>query len=402
MKAFIALSLLFLSSFSYATPVQNFEAVNTPISDFVRWFSIESGQTIVLGSGTDQDISVNAVGLTREELAPFFNAVISAHGLKLIQKDGFYSVVLDETVIAPIEPVTAKLYKLQNVRNTKVITLIQSMLNSSLTQVNTDTKKPINKSSVDLLPTTNAIIVTGSQTQITLLDTLIQGIDRNQNQVLVESIITEVQLNDAKEVGLDMSYLTSSGFELISSPIKSFDPLSDSHAIFKGGDFTALVKAIQNSEDTKLLSKPDILIIDREKGHISVGQNVPFLTSTETTDGGKTIQQIERKDVGVSLTVIPHIIGDHVLLQITQESSSVSNSAVASDIITNKRTLQTVIKVQSGQTVTLGGLISTEDRESVSGVPLLMDIPYIGQLFQSTSNEQIQKELKVVIKTTII
>lgn len=173
MKAFIALSLLFLSSFSYATPVQNFEAVNTPISDFVRWFSIESGQTIVLGSGTDQDISVNAVGLTREELAPFFNAVISAHGLKLIQKDGFYSVVLDETVIAPIEPVTAKLYKLQNVRNTKVITLIQSMLNSSLTQVNTDTKKPINKSSVDLLPTTNAIIVTGSQTQITLLDTLI-------------------------------------------------------------------------------------------------------------------------------------------------------------------------------------------------------------------------------------
>ncbi|MFL9777614.1 hypothetical protein BCU73_008115 [Vibrio cyclitrophicus] len=85
-----------------------------------------------------------------------------------------------------------------------------------------------------------------------------------------------------------------------------------------------------------------------------------------------------------------------------QESSSVTNSAIASDIITNKRTLQTVVKVRDRQTIALGGLISSEERKSVSGVPVLMDIPLLGALFRSEGTSQIKKELKVVIKTTIL
>ncbi|MEZ9171306.1 hypothetical protein AB4122_07570 [Vibrio cyclitrophicus] len=165
---------------------------------------------------------------------------------------------------------------------------------------------------------------------------------------------------------------------------------------------SALVKAVQSSEDTELLSRPNMLIMDREKGYITVGQNVPFLTSSEVTDGGNTIQRIERQDVGVSLEVVPHVLGDDVVLIINQESSSVTNSAIASDIMTNKRTLQTVVKVRDRQTIALGGLISSEERKSVSGVPLLMDIPLLGGLFRSEGTSQIKKELKVVIKTTIL
>ncbi|MCE7534838.1 secretin N-terminal domain-containing protein [Aliivibrio fischeri] len=403
MKVFIALSLLTLSFFSNAsTPVQNFETVNAPISDFVRWFSLESGQTIVLGNGVNALVSVNAVGLTRSELAPFFTAVLNAHGYVLKKENGFYTVVINEKSIEPTEPTTAKLYRLAHVRNNSVTQLIQSTLNGSLTQTNTESKQKVNNSTVDVLPTTNAIIVTGTKKQIEILDTLIKAIDRPQRQVFIESVISETEINDAQEIGVDMSYLGSAGFELVSSPIGAFDALNDSHAIYKGGDFTALVKAVYQSQNTKLLSRPNILILDRERGYITVGQNVPFLTSTETSDGGNVTQQIERKDVGVSLTVTPHIIGDDIQLSIKQESSSVSNSAIASDIITNTRTLQTSVKIKNGQTIALGGLISNEEKKSVSGIPLLMDIPWLGELFKSTSTDEVQKELKIIMKITVL
>ena len=142
--------------------------------------------------------------------------------------------------------------------------------------------------------------------------------------------------------------------------------------------------------------------MDRERGYITVGQNVPFLVSTETTDGGNTVQSIKRKDVGVSLTVTPHILRDMVVLQITQESRSVSDSTIASDIITNKRTLSTTVVVKDGETIVLDGLISHETRTTETGVPVLKDMPLVGNLFKSTSKEDDKKDLKVILKTSLL
>ncbi|MEC6823614.1 hypothetical protein VXS02_09245 [Photobacterium piscicola] len=108
---------------------------------------------------------------------------------------------------------------------------------------------------------------------------------------------------------------------------------------------------------------------------------MPFLVSSEVTDGGNTIQKIERQNVGVSLRVTPHIIGDTVLMNINQTSSSVSNSDIASDIITNNRQIQTVIQAKDGQSIILGGLVGEESRNNDRGVPILKDIPLIGSLF---------------------
>lgn len=241
------------------------------------------------------------------------------------------------------------------------------------TQAQTTQKESNSNYDVQILPTTNSIIVTGSPDQITKIDALIAGIDRPQKQVFIEAIITETLIDDSEEFGVNLELaLDNAGF--ITQPI-AIDKAVDNLLFYDSGDFSALVKAVQSSEDTELLSRPNMLIMDREKGYITVGQNVPFLTSSEVTDGGNTIQRIERQDVGVSLEVVPHVLGDDVVLIINQESSSVTNSAIASDIITNKRTLQTVVKVRDRQTIALGGLISSEERKSVSGVPLLMDIP---------------------------
>nr|WP_268874386.1 hypothetical protein [Photobacterium phosphoreum] len=159
---------------------------------------------------------------------------------------------------------------------------------------------------------------------------------------------------------------------------------------------------MSTNSKTKLLSKPHLLITDREQGYITVGQNVPFLISTEVTDGGNTIQKIERQNVGVSLRVTPHIIGDTVLMNINQTSSSVSNSDIASDIITNNRQIQIVIQAKDGQSIILGGLVGEESRNNDTGVPILKDIPLIGSLFGSTSDREINNQLSVLIKVSII
>ncbi|SBT15594.1 secretin N-terminal domain-containing protein [Vibrio celticus] len=397
------LRVILLITFCLSLPVRAsapavFESRNTPIAEFVSWFATYTGQTVVLGQGVTGKVSFTAPELKQSEYASFFDSVLRSHGYELGYSNGVYTVSVDTDTFLPTEPPVVKLYRFQNVRNTKVTELVNSMLRA--TQAQTTQKQSNSNYDVQILPTTNSIIVTGAPDQITKIDTLIAGIDRPQKQVFIEAIITETLIDDSEEFGVNLELaLDNAGF--ITQPI-AIDKAVDNLLFYDSGDFSALVKAVQSSEDTELLSRPNMLIMDREKGYITVGQNVPFLTSSEVTDGGNTIQRIERQDVGVSLEVVPHVLGDDVVLIINQESSSVTNSAIASDIITNKRTLQTVVKVRDRQTIALGGLISSEERKSVSGVPLLMDIPLLGGLFRSEGTSQIKKELKVVIKTTIL
>ncbi|MFA0257232.1 secretin N-terminal domain-containing protein [Vibrio cyclitrophicus] len=397
------LRVILLITFCLSLPVRAsapavFESRDTPIAEFVSWFATYTGQTVVLGQGVTGKVSFTAPDLKQSEYASFFDSVLRSHGYELGYSNGVYTVSVDTDTFLPTEPPVVKLYRFQNVRNTKVTELVNSMLRA--TQAQTTQKQSNSNYDVQILPTTNSIIVTGSPDQITKIDALIAGIDRPQKQVFIEAIITETLIDDSEEFGVNLELaLDNAGF--ITQPI-AIDKAVDNLLFYDSGDFSALVKAVQSSEDTELLSRPNMLIMDREKGYITVGQNVPFLTSSEVTDGGNTIQRIERQDVGVSLEVVPHVLGDDVVLIINQESSSVTNSAIASDIITNKRTLQTVVKVRDRQTIALGGLISSEERKSVSGVPLLMDIPLLGGLFRSEGTSQIKKELKVVIKTTIL
>ncbi|MFB9136824.1 secretin N-terminal domain-containing protein [Vibrio olivae] len=390
--------LLLLSPVSHAQDAGTFETSNTPISEFVAWAAREMNQPIVLGRGVSGTVSFTAPNLQPDEYLSFFNSVLYAHGYGVKYHDGLYTVVPMDESIQEIEPSSVKLYHLKNVRNSKVAELIGSTLKATRTTIVNN--NAIDNYTVEILPTTNGLIVTGTNDQITKIDALISGIDTPQRQVFIEAIITETSIDDSQEIGVNLqAALDKAGFVTNTSLI---DVLTDNAVVFDGGDFSALVKAVEASENTDLLSRPNLLVMDRERGYITVGQNVPFLISTETTDGGKTVQRIERQDVGVSLDVTPHIVDDHIVLSISQESQAVTNSSIAADIITNKRSLQTVVKVSDKQTIMLGGLISKDERRRESGVPVLKDIPFIGALFRSERSEVIKKELRIVIKTTIL
>jgi general secretion pathway protein D len=177
-----------------------------------------------------------------------------------------------------------------------------------------------------------------------------------------------------------------------------------------GISFAAILQALGTNSESNLLSTPSILTLDNEEASIVVGQEVPFRSGSFTTgsDGANNpFTTIKRENVGITLRVVPHIHdGDAVRLEVGQEVSSVVNSNVSttgfSDIVTNKRTIDTTILADDRQTIVLGGLIQDDIIETGSKIPLLGDIPLAGRLFRSDSTERVKRNLLVFLRPTIL
>ncbi|MDP4652480.1 MAG: type II secretion system protein GspD, partial [Haliea sp.] len=174
---------------------------------------------------------------------------------------------------------------------------------------------------------------------------------------------------------------------------------------------TVILNALKEKSNANILSTPSLLTLDNQEAYITVGQNVPFVTgsftSTGTGDGAQNpFQTIERQNVGITLKVTPHISeGDSVVLDISQEVSSLSNTSVvlqASDLITNERVLQTKVLASDGRMVVLGGLIKDDVQDGSQKVPLLGDIPFFGRLFRNDAVQVVKTNLLIFIRPTII
>ncbi len=157
-----------------------------------------------------------------------------------------------------------------------------------------------------------------------------------------------------------------------------------------------------------VLSTPHILTSDNSDAEIMVGENVPFLSQLErgsATASQPILQSIERKDVGIRLKIKPKISeGDFVKLEIYQEISAISptTTAGASDLITTKRSADTTVVVKDRQTVVIGGLIQNRQVKDVTKVPILGDIPILGWLFKSSTDQNQKTNLLVFITPYII
>jgi len=176
-----------------------------------------------------------------------------------------------------------------------------------------------------------------------------------------------------------------------------------------GFSFAVILQAIASSSAANLLSTPSILTLDNEEAKILVGQEVPFRTGsfTTTADGANNpFQTIQREDVGITLTVTPHIHdGTALRLEISQEVSSVVLASLlegSPGIITNKRTIDTTILAEDRQTIVLGGLIQDDIQHNERKVPLLGDIPWLGRLFRVDEETHDKRSLLVFLRATIL
>src|SRR6266480_1010628 len=177
----------------------------------------------------------------------------------------------------------------------------------------------------------------------------------------------------------------------------------------------ALARALQAKNLGNILSTPNLLTLDNYQAKIVIGQNVPFITgsfasaATITPAAGvgavNPFQTIERKDVGLTLRIKPQISeGSTIRLEIYQEVSSVNTTTRtgASDLVTDKRSLETKVVVDDGNTIVLGGLIQNTLNITMQQIPLLGDIPFLGALFRFKSEERKRTNLMIFLRPVII
>lgn len=289
----------------------------------------------------------------------------------------------------------------------------------------------------------NALIIRAEPAQMFELKKVIELLDTRRVQVLIEAAIVEVSTDFAKDLGSELIIADTQGETLplgITAPsgvlakillaqagvpvgsistIPSNTDLGTSpllaagRANSDGVSFAFILRALIQNSDVNLLSTPSILTLDNQKAKIVVGQSVPFRTGSTTTGSGGTVNPfttIERQDVGLTLEVTPHIHDANLVrLEIYQEVSEVDQTSLgavgnegSSDLITNKRTIETTVLVDDGEIIVLGGLMRDKITFSESRVPVLGAIPLLGRLFKSTSNKHEKQNLLVFLRPTVL
>ena len=286
---------------------------------------------------------------------------------------------------------------------------------------------------------TNSIIISSEQNNINNVKNLISKLDIRRAQVLVEAIIVELSETAANKLGVEsvfsgansqeipvgMTRLNSGGPDLVSIIASGSDQdnaalsssavasILNSKGLVAGiGDLTSgednfavLINAIQEDQNSNILSKPSILAMDNETAKSSDGQEIPVTTGESLgSNNSNPFRTTSRQEVGISLEVTPQINeGNSVLLDIKIEVSGVAGVVSSGvDLITNKRTIETTALVENNEIMVLGGLIDEDLQENVNKVPILGSIPLVGRLFQSSSDSTVKRNLMVFIKPRIM
>ncbi len=285
-------------------------------------------------------------------------------------------------------------------------------------------------------PATNSLIITAPEPQYRQLRAVIDKLDARRAQVFVESLIAEVNADQAAQFGIQWQTAVGNagngtvgvigtnfgagGKNIInlatqgaSGTVTPPTGLNLGAANLTNGIYVLgfLANFLESTGSGNILSTPNLLTLDNEEAKIVIGQNVPFVTGQYTnaaaTAGGvvNPFQTIERKDVGLTLRVKPQISeSGTVKLAIFQEVSSVQASSLnsATGLITNKRSIESNVLVDDGAIVVLGGLLQDEYSGNQDKVPGLGDLPFIGHLFKSESRSRKKTNLMVFLRPVVV
>jgi general secretion pathway protein D len=283
-------------------------------------------------------------------------------------------------------------------------------------------------------PSTNALIINASPQDYETLKQVIVQLDVRRRQVYVEAIVMEVRLSTQRALGIEMQGAAGTGNGILLGRVnfRNLNAFSDPTGAALGSISGLLAAAASNqtirlpngtvvpaqqliitaaegNNDVNILSAPNIVTTDNQEAEIVVGQNVPFIASTSTseTNLGNVFNTIERRDVGITLRLTPQISeGGMVRLDIFEEVSAlVQNSLINANQlgpVTTIRSATTSVVVRDKQTVVIGGLISDGTDNQENSVPFISDIPVIGNLFRSTSGMREKINLLIFLTPHII
>jgi general secretion pathway protein D len=258
----------------------------------------------------------------------------------------------------------------------------------------------------------NAVLVYATADENDQVEAMLSKIDIEPLQVRIDATIAEVDLTGALQYGTQF-YFKSGGINAVLSESTS-TALETSFPGFvlsgHGSDAAPLaISALQSVTKVRVLSSPELMVLDNQAASLKVGDSVPYLSQTSQstlTSDAQIIQSINYRDTGVIMRVTPHIGDDGlVTMDISQEVSAVSPTQTTTGIDSptfTERTVSSRVAIQDGQTIGLAGLISDDDSRQNQGFPGLKNVPLLGALFGSQNNNRVREELLVLITPHVI
>jgi type II secretion system protein D len=262
-------------------------------------------------------------------------------------------------------------------------------------------------------PISNTLLLSASPRYFDVIATIIQELDQPPPQVLIQVLLAEVTLTDSTQFGIDWNFThlfdknnvrVGTNFGMQAAAAGTGFGVS-----VTGGDINAFMRALESQGRVEVLSRPQVLASDNQHAIINVGQRVPFITNSQITQYGGTINTIMYQQVGIILDVTARINPDgFVKLEVKPEVSSISKSSDVQvvpnvpAVVIDNRTAETTVTVQDGHTIVIGGLITTNDSKTENKVPILGDIPGLGWLFKSTSVQKDRRELLIILTPTVL
>ena len=303
--------------------------------------------------------------------------------------------------------------------------------------ISSESEKPI----VTYHAPTNSVVVSSDESNIATIKNLISKLDIRRAQVLVEAIVVELSETAARSLGVETIFAGAEDGEipigitrfqngtgpdllgLTGSAIESGDnanfsniaanSLLNSQGIIAGigriseddDSMIAIINAIDADKNSNILTTTSLLAMDNEEASTVIGQEIP-ITTGESLGSNNTnpFRTTSREEVGIKLSIKPQINeGNSVILEIKQEVSGVAGPLTGTtDLITNKRTIETTVLVDNNQIIVLGGLVDEDIQEDIQRVPVLGSIPVLGKLFQSSSESKVKKNLMVFLRPKIL
>jgi general secretion pathway protein D len=262
----------------------------------------------------------------------------------------------------------------------------------------------------------NALLIYATPSEYAVIEGMLRKIDIIPLQVLIEATIAEVDLNDQLQYGTQFFFKVDHVAETLGTPTApnfpsltglTFPSTSPFFILSKQPNFA--LAALAAVTKVKVLSAPQVVVLDNQPARLQVGQQVPVLTGTATSTlaaGAPVVNSVDYHETGVIMQVTPRVnTGGLVTLDIGQEVSDVAPAAantVQGSPTFNDQVFQTRVAVQDGQTVGMAGLIRDNVSQGNAGLPLIKDIPVIGTLFSTQSNNRDRSELLVLITPHVI
>ena len=387
----------------------------TPIDDVLRAMAQQANIDIVKSPAVIGDVTAT---LTDVPLDEALTSILSAHGYAYIPSENIIMIVPKSELAAEKQKLVNRVYRVTYANVEDVYKALKSF-------VSDDGDIAYNMG-------TSNLMVTDTENKMEAIDSFITEVDRITPQILIEARIYDIITKNRIDLGFNWNVgkltqyqdpisqpgLNPSGktdpfitgiFEGMSQKAEDLDGLIRFGFLNSNVDIDVVFEAQEQILSAKLLANPSILTLDNVEAHIEIITEIPYQELTQTSAGGQ-IGTTDFRDVGVFLTVTPHVTKhDKIRMHIVPEFSMVTGDVQVGDAlirnpqpVVDSRKADTITLIDDGQTIVIGGLKQTSVTQTVDKIPLLGDIPILGFLFRFEGDETVFQELMIFITPRIM